>query len=122
MTKLNWIVTAYVNGVNTQIQNKVLSININQGREKYLDTYSGGTCSITIKNDGDYASGIPYGSSVRIYDNNTGFFDLNLSCCKSLSLLPKRLPIWVFWVKTLLRFSTTFTLFEFNSFSTNELM
>lgn len=77
MTKLNWIVTAYVNGVNTQIQNKVLSININQGREKYLDTYSGGTCSITIKNDGDYASGITYGSSVRIYDNNTGSFDLN---------------------------------------------
>jgi hypothetical protein len=77
MTKLTWQVNAYVNGVNTQIQNKVLSINITQGRDTYLDTYSGGTCRITINNAGDYASGIAYGSLVRIYDDNTGFFDIN---------------------------------------------
>jgi hypothetical protein len=77
MTKLTWQVNAYVNGVNTQIQNKVLSISITQGREKYLDTYSGGSCTLTINNADDYASGIAYGSLVRIYDDNTGFFDIN---------------------------------------------
>jgi len=77
MTKLTWKVNAYVNGVNTQIQNKVLSINITQGRDKYLDTYSGGICNITINNAGDYASGIAYGSLIRIYDDNTGSFDIN---------------------------------------------
>ena len=76
MTKIYWNVEAYVNGVNTQIQDKVLSLNIIQGREKYLDTYSGGSCTITINNAGDYASGIAYGSEVRIYNDFLAEYDV----------------------------------------------
>jgi hypothetical protein len=63
MTKNVWTV---LDGA-TDISSKVLSMSINQGREKYLDTYSGGQCLITINNSGDYASTIEYGSVIHVY-------------------------------------------------------
>jgi hypothetical protein len=69
MPKLTWTV---LNGA-TDISSRVLSMNITQGREKYLDPYSGGTCVFTINNSGDYASGISYGNVIRVTTN--GFSD-----------------------------------------------
>lgn len=70
MPKLTWTITN--NG--TDITSKVMSMNITQGREKYLDTYSGGTCVFTINNEGDYASGISYGNVIRVSTNGTSGF------------------------------------------------
>ena len=67
MPKINWQV---FNGA-TDITSKVLSMSITQGREKYLDDYSGGTCTLTINNTGDYASGIIYGSSIEVGSNGS---------------------------------------------------
>ena len=64
MTKLTWRVRNVGTGEN--ITSRILSMNINDGREKYLDNYSGGQCVITIKNENDYASGIVYGSRYRV--------------------------------------------------------
>lgn len=65
MAKINWTVFAGT----TDISSKVLSMNITQGREKYLDDYSGGNCIFTINNANDFASGITYGSIVYVYSN-----------------------------------------------------
>lgn len=70
MAKITWTVT----DDGTDITSKVLSMNISQGREKYLDTYSGGRCVITINNAGDYASTIQYGSKIRVSSNGTSDF------------------------------------------------
>jgi hypothetical protein len=42
-------------------------MNITVGREKYLDTYSGGQVVLTINNSANYAAGIAYGSIIRVY-------------------------------------------------------
>jgi hypothetical protein len=70
MPKLTWTV---LNGA-TDITSRVLSMNITQGREKYLDNYSGGTCVFTINNSGDYASGITYGNVIQVSTNGTSDF------------------------------------------------
>ena len=70
MPKLTWTV---LNGA-TDITSRVLSMNITQGREKYLDNYSGGTCVFTINNSGDYASGITYGNIIRVSTNGVNDF------------------------------------------------
>jgi len=63
MAKVTWTI---LNGA-TDITSRVLSMNITVGREKYLDTYSGGQCILTINNTGDYAAGITYGTYIRVY-------------------------------------------------------
>jgi len=63
MAKVTWTI---LNGA-TDITSRVLSMNITVGREKYLDTYSGGQCILTINNTGDYAAGITYGNVIRVY-------------------------------------------------------
>jgi hypothetical protein len=52
--------------VATTISTSVLSMNIRQGREKYLDTYSGGSCTLTINNNTDFASNIKYGDLINM--------------------------------------------------------
>jgi hypothetical protein len=52
--------------VSTVLSTSVLSMNIRQGREKYLDTYSGGSCTLTINNNTDFASNIKYGDLINI--------------------------------------------------------
>jgi len=60
MPKLTWTV---LNGA-TDITSKVLSMTITQGREKYFDNYSGGSCTFTIDNTNDYAQNIVYGNVI----------------------------------------------------------
>ena len=63
MPKVQWTVLAGA----TDITNRVLSMNITVGREKYLDTYSGGQVNLTINNSSNYAAGITYGTVLQIY-------------------------------------------------------
>jgi hypothetical protein len=62
MPQLTWTV---LNGA-TDITSKVMSMNITQGREKYFDTYSGGSCTFTIDNTNDYAQNIVYGNIISV--------------------------------------------------------
>jgi hypothetical protein len=68
MPKVNWTI---LNGA-TDITSRVLSMNITVGREKYLDTYSGGQVNLTINNSANYAAGIAYGSIIRVYSGTFG--------------------------------------------------
>ena len=61
MPKINWIVETG----STQLTNYVMSMNIVGGREKYLDTYSGGTCVITFTNN-NLVSALTYGSKIIV--------------------------------------------------------
>lgn len=73
MAKINWTIIAGA----TNITNKVLSLNITTGREKYLDNYSGGQINLTINNSGNYASGISYGTVITVY---SGTLDTEFVC------------------------------------------
>lgn len=73
MAKINWTIIAGA----TNITNKVLSLNITTGREKYLDNYSGGQINLTINNSGNYASGITYGTVITVY---SGTLDTEFVC------------------------------------------
>ena len=64
MTKLTWNVEFNVSGLN--VTSKILSMSIRQGREKYLDSYSGGFCTLTIDNRNNFASNFVYGTVIRI--------------------------------------------------------
>jgi len=69
MPKLNWqIIHRPIGGSNVDITSRVLSVNVLQGRNKYLDSYSGGSITFTINNSSDYASGIGYGSRIALQD------------------------------------------------------
>lgn len=77
MTKLTWTIThTPVGGVGVDITSKVLSANINIGRDAYLDPYSGGSMTLTINNASNYASGIGYGSTIQIVNSGASDFDL----------------------------------------------
>lgn len=57
MARLDWEVLYAVYGVSeTDVTNQVLSVNFTNGRQKYLDNYSGQTASITIKNNNNQAA------------------------------------------------------------------
>jgi Tfp pilus assembly protein PilV len=74
MPKIDWQIV--YDGA-TDITDKVLSMNITQGREKYLDTYSGGSCTFTINNSANYASTITYGTVINVrslLNDSTQFF------------------------------------------------
>ena len=73
MPKLTWTV---LNGA-TDISSRVLSMSITQGREKYLDYYSGGTCVFTINNANDYANGITYGNVITVSTDGINEFICN---------------------------------------------
>jgi len=62
MTKIVWEIL--VNSV--PIEDKVLSFNYTQGREKYLDNYAGGLLTFTINNANDLASTFSYGDQVLL--------------------------------------------------------
>jgi hypothetical protein len=61
MPKIDWIVETG----STQLTNYVMSMNIVGGREKYLDTYSGGTCVITFTNN-NLVSALTYGTKIIV--------------------------------------------------------
>ena len=73
MPKNNWI----FDSVGRDITNKVLSMNITQGRTKYLDTYSGGSLTFTINNSSNFASTIDYQSPIvlKSKSDNSEFYE-----------------------------------------------
>lgn len=66
------ILVTPVGGVSTDITTKVLSARVINGRQRYLDNYSGGRIVITINNAANYADTIPYGSLVQITNTALG--------------------------------------------------
>ena len=50
-------------------------MNIREGREKYLDPYSGGQANITINNASNYAAGITYGSIIYVTTGSAPDYD-----------------------------------------------
>jgi len=75
MAKIIWTVST--DGGGTVFTDRVLSMNITQGREKYLDNYSGGQCVITINNSGNYADGLTYGKNINV----TGYYASGVFNC-----------------------------------------
>jgi len=73
MPKNSWI----FDSVGRDITNKVLSMNISQGRTKYLDTYSGGSLTFTINNSSNFASTIDYQSPIvlKSKSDNSEFYE-----------------------------------------------
>ena len=68
MAKVTWQVEVDV----VDMTDKILSMNIYQGREKYLDNYSGGSCTFTINNANNVASTFSYGSEVYVTGETPG--------------------------------------------------
>ena len=53
----------------TDFTNSVLSAFITQGRQKYLDPYSGGSISITINNNANLAANFTFNTQILVYNN-----------------------------------------------------
>ena len=71
MTAIDW-------AVNTEggfsLTPYLLSMSITQGREQYIDTYSGGSAVLTFKNDNPYVTFyLTYGEYIRITSTPAGF-------------------------------------------------
>lgn len=64
MAKIEWSVYNLTDGAS--YTSLIMSMSIRQGREKYLDTYSGGSCVFTIKNYNNYVATINYGDSISV--------------------------------------------------------
>jgi len=61
-----------LNGV-TDFTSSVLSINIKQGREKYLDNYAGGSIVITLNNSTNLATSFSFNDKIYAASETTGF-------------------------------------------------
>lgn len=73
MPRINFGIYAQAPGGSiTDITSKVLSAKVTNGRQQYLDTYSGGQIVVTINNAGNYADTIPYGSTLQITNTALG--------------------------------------------------
>jgi len=71
MATSNW--TFYKDSyAGTNFTSKVLSATISQGREKYLDSYSGGMLRFTIDNTGEYASNFAFNGKIVMQRNGAG--------------------------------------------------
>ena len=55
----------------TDFTNSVLSASITQGRQKYLDPYSGGSISITINNNANLAANFTFNTQILVNNNLT---------------------------------------------------
>lgn len=75
MAQIEWRI--YSEAKSAYITSKVLSFDFSFGREKYLDVYSGNLLSLTINNASDYASGISYGSYIRVESWDGGSKEYN---------------------------------------------
>jgi len=62
----------------TDFTNSVLSASITQGRQKYLDSYSGGSISITINNNANLAANFTFNTKILVYNNlaTADYYDL----------------------------------------------
>jgi hypothetical protein len=70
MAKITWGVSNETDSAD--YTSLIMSMSIRQGREKYLDTYSGGSCVFTIKNYNNYAASINYGDRIVVYSTPPG--------------------------------------------------
>jgi hypothetical protein len=68
MAKAQWTITHNT----TDITSRVLSFQLDQGRNQYIDQYPGGRVRITINNSANYAVGIEYGSQIKVETNPAG--------------------------------------------------
>lgn len=72
MATTTWVITHYNGTTYTEITGRVLSMNLTQGREKYLDNYAGGAIQLTINNASNYAAGIVYGNTILVETEVSG--------------------------------------------------
>lgn len=64
MAKIEWAISNVRSG--EDYSNRMLSMSITGGREKYLDTYSGGSCRLTINNASNFAANARYGDLIQV--------------------------------------------------------
>jgi hypothetical protein len=55
----------------TDFTSNILSASITQGRQKYLDSYSGGSISITINNNANFAANFTFNTQILVQNNLT---------------------------------------------------
>jgi hypothetical protein len=70
MPKIAWQFRRSVPSV-VDLTDSVMSFSYNQGRQNYLDQYSGGTLSITLKNQTDNAQYFSFNSVWNLVDDTT---------------------------------------------------
>jgi hypothetical protein len=70
MPKVNWLLYRYAPSF-VDVSTSVLSFSYTQGRQNYLDQYSGGTLSITLKNQSNVAQYFTFNSVWRLLDADT---------------------------------------------------
>lgn len=74
MAKLSWLVS--IDGVDRS--SRVLSLEGNIGRRTYRDNYSGGSITMTIQNNDNFAATVDYGMSVSLtISGSGGLYQLN---------------------------------------------
>jgi hypothetical protein len=71
MPKINWSVRRYAPSV-VDVSTSVRSFSYSQGRQNYLDQYSGGTLSVTLNNQTNVAQYFTFNSVWQIFDANSG--------------------------------------------------
>jgi hypothetical protein len=71
MPTTDW--TFLLNGT-TNFNSYVLSANIKQGRENYLDNYDGGSIAITINNTANYANNFAFNTKILVNYNSSAAF------------------------------------------------
>jgi hypothetical protein len=67
MTKIAWQIYRYAPSV-VDVTSSVISFSYTQGRQNYLDQYSGGTLSVTLKNQTNIAQYFTFNSVWVLYD------------------------------------------------------
>ena len=70
MTKIVWRLSRYAPSV-VDVTSSVLSFSYTQGRQNYLDQYSGGTLSVTLKNQSNVAQYFTFNSVWTLVDDAT---------------------------------------------------
>lgn len=70
MTKIVWRLSRYAPSV-VDVTDSVLSFSYTQGRQNYLDQYSGGTLSVTLKNQTNIAQYFTFNSTWQLVDDAT---------------------------------------------------
>lgn len=71
MPKINWTLYRYAPSF-IDVSTSVLSFSYGQGRQNYLDQYSGGTLSVTLKNQTNVAQYFTFNSVWTLQDDTSG--------------------------------------------------
>jgi len=71
MPKISWSVCRY-SPTFVDVTTSVLSFSYSQGRQNYLDQYSGGTLNVTLKNQTNIAQYFTFNSVWQIFDADSG--------------------------------------------------